>query len=160
MTKTTLFSCVFNNLLLLFNSGVLKLYLFYMNCDLIRERIKRERRALGFTQEYMAATLGISANSYREIENGATVLINPRLEEIAKILKTPLESLIFGTLTNEEHLKKIEEIEKEYQERELSLKTAHKIQIAELEGEINILKASLETKESIIGVLKERHPDY
>ncbi|GAB1473805.1 hypothetical protein MASR2M69_12460 [Bacteroidota bacterium] len=85
-----------------------------MNCDLIRERIKRERRALGFTQEYMAATLGISANSYREIENGATVLINPRLEEIAKILKTPLESLIFGTLTNEEHLKKIEEIEKEY----------------------------------------------
>ncbi|GAB1473804.1 hypothetical protein MASR2M69_12450 [Bacteroidota bacterium] len=46
------------------------------------------------------------------------------------------------------------------QERELSLKTAHKIHIAELEGEINILKASLETKESIIGVLKERHPDY
>jgi transcriptional regulator with XRE-family HTH domain len=131
-----------------------------MNYDLIRERIKRERRALGFTQEYMAVTLGISANSYREIENGATMLINPRLDEIAKILKTPLESLIFGTLTNEEHLRKTEQLEREYQEREISLKTAHKIHIAELEGEINILKASLETKESIIGVLKERHPDY
>ena len=131
-----------------------------MNCDLIRERIKRERRALGYTQEYMAGSLGISANSYREIENGTTVLINPRLEEIASILKTPLESLIFGVMSGEEYLRKIEQLELEYNEKLLSLKTFHKIQMAEKEGEINILQAYLKTKESIIGVLKERHPDY
>ena len=63
-------------------------------------------------------------------------------------------------MSGEEYLKKIEQLELEFNEKILSLKTSHKIQMAEKEGEINILKANLETKESIIGVLKERHPDY
>jgi hypothetical protein len=63
-------------------------------------------------------------------------------------------------MSGDEYLKKIEQLELEYNEKLLSLKTSHKIQLAEKEGEINILKANLKTKESIIGVLKERHPDY
>ncbi|MDP3453264.1 MAG: hypothetical protein Q8R90_09940, partial [Bacteroidales bacterium] len=87
-------------------------------------------------------------------------LINPRLEQIATILKIPLESLIFGDISKEEYLKKIVDIEKEFQEKLTILKSSHKIEMAEKDGEINILKASLETKESIIGVLKERLPEY
>ncbi len=131
-----------------------------MNYDPIRDRIKRQRRTLGLTQEYMAAILEISANSYREIENGPTTLINPRLYEIAKILNIPLDYLIFGTPTADDNQKKIEEIERNYQKKELSLKASFKIQLAEKEEEIDILEAKLKTKESIIGVLKERNPDY
>jgi transcriptional regulator with XRE-family HTH domain len=131
-----------------------------MNSEHIRKRIKKERRALGLTQEFMAESLKISANSYRELENGSIHLINPRLEQIASILKTPLESLIFGDISKEEYLKKIADIEKSFQEKLLILISSHKIEIAEKDGEINILKASLETKESIIGVLKERLPEY
>jgi transcriptional regulator with XRE-family HTH domain len=108
----------------------------------------------------MAESLKISANSYRELENGSIHLINPRLEQIATILKIPLESLIFGNISKEEYLKKIADIEKEFQEKLTILKSSHKIEIAEKDGEISILKESLKTKESIIGVLKERLPEY
>jgi hypothetical protein len=71
-----------------------------------------------------------------------------------------LDYLIFGTPTADDNQKKIEEIERNYQKKELSLKASFKIQLAEKEEEIDILEAKLKTKESIIGVLKERNPDY
>ncbi|MDO9679499.1 MAG: helix-turn-helix transcriptional regulator [Bacteroidales bacterium] len=131
-----------------------------MDFDQIRERIKRERRSLGYTQEYMATTLGISVNSYREIESGTTLLVNPRLEEIAKILEKPLENLIFDTASTADYSQKLSIIEREFKERLDITETAYKIKLAEKEGEINVLKANLETKESIIGVLRERLPEY
>ncbi|MDP3397999.1 MAG: helix-turn-helix transcriptional regulator [Bacteroidales bacterium] len=131
-----------------------------MDFDQIRERIKRERRSLGYTQEYMATTLGISVNSYREIESGTTLLVNPRLEEIAKILEKPLENLIFDTASTADYSQKLSIIEREFKERLDIAETAYKIKLAEKEGEINVLKANLETKESIIGVLRERLPEY
>ncbi|HCV15686.1 MAG TPA: hypothetical protein DF637_05075 [Rikenellaceae bacterium] len=131
-----------------------------MDFDQIRERIKRERRSLGYTQEYMATTLGISVNSYREIESGTTLLVNPRLEEIAKILDKPLENLIFDTASTTDYSQKLSIIEREFKERLDITETAYKIKLAEKEGEINVLKANLETKESIIGVLRERLPEY
>ncbi|HCT95150.1 MAG: hypothetical protein A2X19_02215 [Bacteroidetes bacterium GWE2_39_28] len=131
-----------------------------MDFDQIRERIKRERRSLGYTQEYMATTLGISVNSYREIESGTTLLVNPRLEEISKILDKPLENLIFDTASTADYSQKLSIIEREFKERLDITETAYKIKLAEKEGEINVLKANLETKESIIGVLRERLPEY
>jgi len=131
-----------------------------MDFDQIRERIKRERRSLGYTQEYMATTLGISVNSYREIESGTTLLVNPRLEEISKILDKPLENLIFDTASTADYSQKLSIIEREFKERRDITETAYKIKLAEKEGEINVLKANLETKESIIGVLRERLPEY
>lgn len=131
-----------------------------MDFDQIRERIKRERRSLGYTQEYMATTLGISVNSYREIESGTTLLVNPRLEEIAKILDKPLENLIFDTASSFDYSQKLSVVEKEFKEKLDISETAYKIKLAEKEGEINVLKANLETKESIIGVLRERLPEY
>lgn len=131
-----------------------------MDFDQIRERIKRERRSLGYTQEYMATTLGISVNSYREIESGTTLLINPRLEEIANILDKPLENLIFDTASSFDYSQMLSVVEKEFKDKLDITETAFKIKLAEKEGEIKVLKANLETKESIIGVLRERLPEY
>lgn len=131
-----------------------------MDFDQIRERIKRERRSLGYTQEYMATTLGISVNSYREIESGTTLLVNPRLEEIAKILDKPLENLIFDTASSFDYSQMLSVVEKEFKDKLDITETAFKIKLAEKEGEIKVLKANLETKESIIGVLRERLPEY
>lgn len=131
-----------------------------MDFDQIRERIKRERRSLSYTQEYMATTLGISVNSYREIESGTTLLVNPRLEEIAKILDKPLENLIFDTASSFDYSQMLSVVEKEFKDKLDITETAFKIKLAEKEGEIKVLKANLETKESIIGVLRERLPEY
>lgn len=108
----------------------------------------------------MATILGISVNSYREIESGTTLLVNPRLEEIAKILDKPLENLIFDTASSFDYSQKLSVIEKEFKEKLDISETAYRIKLAEKEGEINVLKANLETKESIIGVLRERLPEY
>lgn len=52
----------------------------------------RERRNL--TQEYMAQELGISQNSYSNIENGGVKLTIERLMEISKVLGVTAEELI------------------------------------------------------------------
>ncbi len=115
---------------------------------------------MGLTQEFMAAALKISANSYRELENGSIHLINPRLEQISEIFKIPLESLIFDDISKDEYLKKIDDLERMHQERLVTIKSYHRIELAEKDGEINTLRETLKTKDSIIGVLKERLPDY
>jgi len=108
----------------------------------------------------MAESLKISTNSYREIESGNTTLINPRLQVIAQILNLSMESLIFGHIPKEESLETIKRLEKDYRNQIRTLITNHKIEIAEKEGEINILKTSLQTKDRIIGVLNEKDEDY
>lgn len=131
-----------------------------MKCKQIRERIKQARRANDYTQEQMAGFLEMSTNSYRELESGSTTLINPRLQMIAQILNLSMENLIFGHITQEDNQETIERLEKEHKTQIRALITNHKIEIAEKEGEINILKTSLETKERIIGVLNEKNEDY
>jgi len=131
-----------------------------MEYEQIRERIKKTRRALNYTQEYVAECLKISTNSYREIESGKTSLINPRLKKISEILKLPIETLIFGHVTKEECLESIEKLNNEHRKQIQSINTKHKIEIAEKEGEINMLKTKLETKEKIIGVLNEQIEKY
>ncbi len=131
-----------------------------MKCEQIRDRIKKARRAQGYTQEYMAESLKISTNSYREIESGTTTLINPRLYKIAEILDISLESLIFDHFTQDKYIETLKKIEKECRIKVKNITMSHKIEIAEKEGQITILKAHLETKERIIGVLNEREEEY
>ncbi len=66
----------------------------YMNDKEIKERIFDIRRAKGYSQEYMANTLGISLNSYRKLEKGNTKIINEKVEQIADILKISCEDLL------------------------------------------------------------------
>lgn len=122
----------------------------------ICERILINRKRVGLTQEEMARQIGISVNSYREIENGSTKLINKRIVKIGELLGIPPEELLTGNTSQlEDYDRKIEEIEKRHS-RELSdIIGKYNLLVAELEGEIKQLKTSIETKERIIGLLKE-----
>lgn len=122
----------------------------------ICERILINRKRVGLTQEEMARQIGISVNSYREIENGSTKLINKRIVKIGELLGIPPEELLTDNTSQlEDYDRKIEEIEKRHS-RELSdIIGKYNLLVAELEGEIKQLKTSIETKERIIGLLKE-----
>jgi transcriptional regulator with XRE-family HTH domain len=61
-------------------------------------RIKKIREYRNFTQQYMADNLEISQNAYSKIENETTKMTTNRLEQIAKILDVPFETII-----NDEH---------------------------------------------------------
>jgi len=59
-------------------------------------RIKKIREFRNYTQTHMADKLDISQNAYSKIENGVSQLTTERLEEIAKILDVPAESILNG----------------------------------------------------------------
>jgi transcriptional regulator with XRE-family HTH domain len=61
-------------------------------------RIKKIREYRNFTQQHMADSLEISQNAYSKIENETTKMTTNRLEQIAKILDVPFETII-----NDEH---------------------------------------------------------
>ncbi len=126
-----------------------------METRLIKLNIQKKRRALGYSQELMANKLGMSPNSYRQIETGKTKLVSPRIYDIARVLETTPEELLIGDGQIENIDLRIEALEKHYQDKIDRMDAENRISIVEYKGEIQRLKADLETKESIIGVLKE-----
>ena len=133
-----------------------------MNTDRIRETIRKRRRELGYSQEYMAQILGISLNGYRKIEGGKTTLINTRLKEISRVLGIPLENLLFENLSQsllDELAKKslqIENLQKLLSDSEVQREMLQ----AEIDCSTTEYKASLESKETLIGFLKEKISKY
>ncbi len=126
----------------------------------IKSRIREKRKTLGYTQEYLARELKISVNSYRQIESGSTVLISKRVTDIAAVLGIAPEELISGRAFIDTGQKRCEEIEERYIEIIKRKDADYKIARIELEATIESLKLSLESKESIIGVLKESLLSY
>lgn len=108
----------------------------------------------------MARALNISTNSYCQIETGKTMLISSRVFEIATVLKTTPEELLLGINPKEESNSKAEETEVFYKEKIARIEAENKITKVELEAEIQQLNTALETKNRIIGFLKENLITY
>lgn len=145
----------FTHIIHVVNPGTWQSIFVNMDCSQIKERIKSIRKSKGLTQEKMAKSLEISVNSYREIESGKTNLINTKLFKICDILEISPGKLLMGELSREEYVKEIRLLKSLHKEEMDKLEHYYKIKVAELEGEINVLKINLQTKNSIIGVLKE-----
>lgn len=126
----------------------------------IKSRIREKRKLLGYTQEQMARELKISVNSYRQIESGSTLLISQRVEEIASIFGIEPVELISGSPLSKVDSGVLEEMENRYREVIKRKEADFKIARIEMEATIESLKLALESKESIIGVLKESLQGY
>lgn len=61
---------------------------------MIADRIRRKRKDLGYSQEYMAQRLGISLSAYNRLENEETKLDIGRLQEVAGILEEDIEYFV------------------------------------------------------------------
>ena len=60
----------------------------------IYEKIRALREERQWSQEELAAKLGLSANGYAKIERGETRLNLPRLEQLAEVFDTDILTLI------------------------------------------------------------------
>ena len=70
----------------------------------IAANIRHTREGLNYTQEYLAAKLGISQNAYSKIELGYTKITVERLFQIAEILEiNPMELLDADTEEGDNH---------------------------------------------------------
>ncbi len=126
----------------------------------IKRRIRELRESLGYTQEEVANSLKMSQNSYRQLESGKTLLISRRLDQIAGILKTSVSELLMGVKPETAVEERLILLEKQHKEQIEQIESDYKIKSIEQEDEIKRLKMALESKESIIGILKENLNKY
>ena len=56
-------------------------------------KLVKARKVEGFSQEYLAGLLGISASNYSRKESGAIRITSPEWKKIAELLKVPVEDI-------------------------------------------------------------------
>jgi len=70
----------------------------------IGQRIKKYRKAKGFTQAALAEMSGIEPSNISHIERAATKLSLPTLVSIANALETSLDELVYDNLKKSAHV--------------------------------------------------------
>ena len=121
-----------------------------MNNNSIKENIRRIRKRKGMTQEEMALRLGISLTAYRDLEKGATNIVNSNIPKIAEITGVTTEEVLgYSTRPDES---KIHDVTVEYGLHMESMQT----RINDLEKIVESLKELIEVKNEIISMLKKK----
>ena len=121
-----------------------------MDNNSIKENISSIRKKKGLTQEEMAHSLGISLTAYRDLEKGATSIINGNIYKIARLTGVTTEELVLG-YRPEQSEGKIEDIRSEYGSKVENLMT----RISDLEKIVASLEETIESKNEIITMLKK-----
>lgn len=115
----------------------------------IKDNIRRIRKRSGMTQEDMAHELGISLTAYRDLERGATNIVNSNIARIAEITGTTTEEVLGYTTVPDED--RIQDVQVEYGAKIENLQT----RINDLEKIVASLEDVIATKNEIISILKK-----
>ncbi|MBO5471881.1 MAG: helix-turn-helix transcriptional regulator [Bacteroidales bacterium] len=121
-----------------------------MDNNSIKENISSIRKKKGLTQEEMAHSLGISLTAYRDLEKGATSIINGNIYKIARLTGVTTEELVLG-YRPEQSEGNIEDVRSEYGSKVENLMT----RISDLEKIVASLEETVESKNEIIAMLKK-----
>ncbi len=62
--------------------------------ELVGTNLKKMRRELGWSQDYVARELGMSQNNYSRIENGKSQITLTQLKDISRVMSVDLKELI------------------------------------------------------------------
>lgn len=120
-----------------------------MDNNSIKDNIRRIRKRSGMTQEDMAHELGISLTAYRDLERGATNIVNSNIARIAEITGTTTEEVLGYTTVPDED--RIQDVQVEYGAKIEILQT----RINDLEKIVASLEDVIATKNEIISILKK-----
>lgn len=121
-----------------------------MNNNSIKENIRRIRKRTGLTQEEMALRLGISLTAYRDLEKGATNIVNSNIPKIAEITGVTTEEVLGYSAMPDES--KLHDVTAEYGIQMESLQT----RINDLEKIVGSLEEIILVKNEIIAMLKKK----
>ena len=123
-----------------------------MDNSTIKDNIRRMRRASRLTQEEMAHKLDISLTAYRDLEKGSTNIVNANVMKIAQLLDTSTEELVLGYRPVQTPAKLLEDMRSEYGGRISAMQR----RITDLEKLVESLQETINTKNEIITMLKNR----
>jgi transcriptional regulator with XRE-family HTH domain len=115
----------------------------------IINNIRKIREEKGFSQDYMASSLGIAVKTYAKLENGQGKLIVKIIDDLSRILEvSPYELIKFEEYGSENgvHPYTVDIWNNFYNEQRETIITLHKERIKHLEAEIIYLRHILEKK--------------
>lgn len=121
-----------------------------MDNNSIKNNIRNLRIRKGLTQEEMAHGLGISLTAYRDLERGATSILNGNIWKIAELTGTTSEEVVLGYRPEQSDCE-IEDVRTEYGSRMEVLQT----RINDLEKIVASLEQTIDSKNEIIAMLKK-----
>lgn len=121
-----------------------------MDNNSIKENIRRIRKSRKLTQEELAHQLGISLTAYRDLEKGATSIVNGNIPKIAEITGSSVEEIVLGYNPKPADSR----LEDERQEYGNKMNTLTR-RIADLEKIVESLEETVESKNEIIAMLKK-----
>ena len=131
----------------------------------IKDNLTARRRGAGLTQAALAEKIGIDRNTYRNIESGSTMMLNPHLPAICRELGCTLEELLLGydptSLESNPHLS---DVKAAYGNRyEVALQDAARkndslqAEIDGLRERVEALSDMVRDKTDLIAFLKEQN---
>ena len=115
----------------------------------IINNIRKKREEKGYSQDYMATSLGITAKTYAKLENGQGRIIVKIIEDISRVLEvSPYELIKFDefSMDNGSAFKTTEELADFFGEHHETIMKLHKERIKHLESEIIYLRHIIEKK--------------
>lgn len=118
-----------------------------------QSRLRKARIEAEFTQDYMAAELGIEQATYARLESGLKQVKLQRMEEAARILGKPL-SWFFLTEEEEKALETVEEQEAFYDQKNHEIKVLTQ-RIKQMEMQVIDMRKSADYQDELIKRLKE-----
>lgn len=129
----------------------------------IKTNLIKLRNDLNLSQIDLADQIGISRNTYRNIEVGKTCLVHKSLDKIARHLGVSPEGLILGyeplDVDSDPRLEDVRKniVLKSSHEQELSQKEITRLiaENYELKEKVEILKQTIEAKDQLIDFIKK-----
>ena len=117
----------------------------------IKNNIFNLRKSRKLTQNALADSLKISANSYRAIEKGKTAIINQHVVRMANLFEMSTEELVLGYDPAQLTESSIEEIKAEYGNKVCTLEE----RLEKMEKLVESLEETIASKNEIINMLKK-----
>lgn len=129
----------------------------------IKKNIIRRRQEKGLSQDEMAQRLGMSRNSYRNIERGGAKILNRHFSKIAEILEISEEELLLG-FKPIDGTTGLEDVRIRYSQSAETMKSSYETELESLKEKISAqeetisnLHEIIESKTEIIQLLKREN---
>lgn len=116
--------------------------------DSVKKIILKIRESLGLSQEDMAALLGISRNTYRNIEKGQTKLISDTVGKIAEVAKLSPEEVVLGYMPVKDKSEALRDARDRMNEKVQAIQ-------AELGGQLEVLRTENEMLKRLLAATEE-----
>ena len=125
-----------------------------MNNDTVKKNIERIRTEKKMSQEEMASALGVTRNTYRNIEKGDTKLISNTIIKFAEWAGMTPEEVVLGYLPVEDRDNALKDTREMMNRRIAVLTEEYEDKLERMRKEISLLKDLIKEKDDNIRNLK------